>query len=152
MKMKLKHLSSIAEIFASIAVILSLVFVGIQLMEGNRVTKATVNELAVQSEIDMVTVFLDHSTIWDKIITGAPIEDEEMRQAILLFNIFMLDTESRYEQLRSGYLDPARWDGRLRLLPEVVSYPFYEVWRNSPGGRNHSDHFLALLDSMSSGK
>ena len=153
MKMKLKDLASVAEIIASIAVILSLVFVGLQLRDGNRVTRATANQLAVQSEIDVVTVFLTHSAVWNKIVTSTPIDDdEESRQAILLLNIFMLDTESRYQHFRSGYLDPATWESRQNILPEVVKYPAYEAWRNSPGGRNHSAHFLELLDSMSSDK
>ena len=153
MQMKLKHLASVAEIVASVAVILSLVFVGIQLREGNRVTRATANQLAVQSEIDMVTVFLDHAAVWNKIMTGAPIDDEEeMRQAILLLNVFMLDTESRYQHFLSGYLDSPSWEARLNILPEIVNYPVYEVWRSSPGGRAHSAHFLELLDSQPSGK
>ena len=152
MKVKLRKLASVAEIVASIAVILSLIFVGLQLSEGNRVTRATTYQLAVQSEIDMAIAFLDHASIWNMIITGEPIDDgEETRKAIILFNIFMLDTESRYQQFRSGYLEPASWEGRRKILPEVVEYPIYDVWRTSPGGRNHSARFLEFLDSLSSG-
>ncbi len=151
MKLKLSELASVAEIVASIAVILSLIFVGLQLSEGNRVTRATTNQLAVQSEIDMATAFLDHAGIWNKMISGVPIDDrEETRKAIILLNIFMLDTESRYQQFHSGYLEPASWEGRRAILPEVVEYPIYDRWRKSPGGRNHSAQFLELLDSLSS--
>ena len=100
----------------------------------------------------MASRFLDHASIWDKIITSVPIDDgEETRKAIILLNIFMLDTESRYQQFLSGYLEPASWEGRRDILPEVVEYPIYDVWRKSPGGRNHSAQFLELLDSLSSG-
>ena len=153
MKLKLPELASFAEIVASIAVILSLIFVGLELSEGNRVTRATTSQMAVQSEIDMATAFLEHADTWDKVIVGAPLDGgEETRVAIILFNILMLDTESRYQQFNSGYLDPSSWEGRKRIIPSLVSYPIYELWRNSPGGQNHSAEVLEFLDDVSSDK
>ena len=153
MKLKLSKLASVAEIVASVAVILSLIFVGLELSEGNRVTRASTTQLAVQSEIDMATAFLEYAHTWDMVIAGAPLNDgQETREAIILFNILMLDTESRYQQFKSGYLETSSWEGRRRILPSLVAYPIYDVWRDSPGGRNHSAEFLELLDSVSSDK
>ncbi len=93
MKRKLSELASIAEIIASVGVILTLIFVGLELSEGNRETRAATTQLVIKAEMDMVTVFIANANTWDKVVTGAPIaEGEEMRRAINLYNLSMLET------------------------------------------------------------
>jgi len=66
----------------------------------------------------MATAFLEHAATWEKVITGAPLDGgEETRKAIILLNIFMLDIESRYQQFKSGYLEPDSWEGAQENTP-----------------------------------
>jgi hypothetical protein len=153
MKTKLSELASIAEIVASIGVILTLLFVGLELQEGNRETRATTTQLVIKAEMDMVAVFVANAKTWDKVVTGAPLaEGEEMRTAINLFQLSMLETANRYAQYRSGYIDSSSWDGTLKALPAVMKLPVYEVWRESFGGQGQDTAFLELLDGFSPGK
>jgi len=148
----LSELASVAEILGLLAIVPSLIFVGVQLVRGNREARATTNELAVQFEINIATALLDNASIWEKVVTGAPLAaGEETRKAIILFNLLMLETASRYQQFISGYLEPESWEGRARILPALVEYPIYDVWRNSLGGKNQTASFLKLLESLKSG-
>lgn len=150
MKFKLSDLVSVAEIIASIGVIVSLIFVGFQLSEGNREARATTIQSTLSSEANMHYVLAEHAGIWDKVLTGAPLSDgEEMRRGIVLYNLMMTDSENRYYQFNSGYLDPQSWEGRLQSLSVLVRLPIFEIWRSTPGAMNHSADFLGLLDDMS---
>jgi hypothetical protein len=153
MKSKLPEIASIAEVVASVGVILSLIFVGFELNEGNRETRAATSQMVIQSEMDMVAVFIDNSEVWDKVVTGAPLSDgEETRRGINLFQLAMLETANRYKQYNSGYLELESWEGSLKILPALKKLPVYEMWRESYGAQGHDSEFLELLDNLSTGE
>ena len=97
----------------------------------------------------MVSVLIEHSATWDKVVTGAPLEPgEETRRAINLFQMGMLDSASRYRQFREGYLAQGVWDGQLATLPEMKKLPIYDQWRASFGGQSQDAEFLELMDRL----
>ena len=149
MKLKLQDVASVAEIVASVGVILSLIFVGLQLNEGNRETRAATTQSVLQTEMDMVKVFIDHSATWEKIIAGAPLAaGAETRKAINLYNLAMLESANRYLQFRSGYLEEKSWRGTARTLPGLKALSIYEEWRTSFGATGQDAEFLELLDGL----
>ena len=153
MNEKLSEWASVAEIVASIGVIVTLVFVGIELNDANREARAATQQMVIKTEMDMVAVFVANAGTWDKVVTGAPIDEgEEMRKAIALYNLAMLETANRYAQYRSGYIDMEQWENNLKSLPAVTRLPIYERWRQSFGGQGQDAAFLELLDSFAAGE
>ena len=51
--------ADIVEIFGSFAVVLSLIFVGVQLNSGNRVARAATIQASLQSEMDIMHAMAD---------------------------------------------------------------------------------------------
>ncbi len=99
--------------------------------------------------MEMIAVLTEHAAVWDKVVTGDPLASGvETRKGILLFKLFMTDSENWYLQFRAGYLVAQVWESRLAVLPEIVSLPFFEIWRPTPGAKNHSVDFLELLDNL----
>lgn len=99
--------------------------------------------------MDMVAVFIDHSSTWEKVVTGTPVgEGAEARKAINLFNLAMLESSNRYVQYRSGYLDEESWEGTFSTLPGLRLLPIYEQWRESFGGQGQDSAFLELIDNL----
>ena len=149
MTWKLSNVASIAEIVAAIGVICSLIFVGIQINEGNQETRAATIQAAAEGEAFLIATVLNHTGTWQKVVTGAPIEGgEEMRTAILLYNLVMTENENRFHQFYSGYLDSQAWQARLNTLKALAKLPIYETWRQSVGAQGHSADFLGLVDSL----
>ena len=149
MTWKLSNVASIAEIIAAIGVIFSLIFVGLQINEGNQETRAATTQAAADAEAFMIATMVNHSDTWDKVVTGAPLESgAETRKAIILYNLLMVESENRYHQFHSGFLATPTWEGRLLILQPTVKLPIFKIWRESYGGRGHSAEFLELLDSL----
>lgn len=147
--MNLSKLASIAEIVASIGVILSLIFVGLQVSDSNQETRAATMQAALDSEMFLGATMTNHPEAWEKVITGAPLEDDtERRLGNLLYNLLMVESENRFHQFNAGYLDPQTWEGRVSSLRPLVALPIYEFWRETPGGANHSADFLEFLDDL----
>jgi hypothetical protein len=149
MKLKLSEMASVAEIIAAIGVILSLIFVGLQINEGNLETRAATIQASADAEAFMIATMLNQSDTWHKVVTGAPFDnEEETRSAILLFNLLMTESENRFHQFNSGFLESQSWDGRVASLHPLVRLPIFEVWKESIGALNHSADFLDFLDSL----
>ncbi len=151
--MALDYYANIAEIVGVILVVVTLVFLTLQIRQNTRALRSTTIQSVMQSEVAMMSILVENADTWEKIISGMPLASgEETRRAIILFNVYMIDTESRYHQFKAGYLDAQPWDGRLGTLPYVVRLPIFELWRASPGGASHAADFLTLLDGLAEGE
>lgn len=129
-----------------------MIFVGYEIRDGNSETRSATVQSSLNSEMDLLGVLSLHASTWDKVMTDAPLDSgEEMRRGILLYNMLMTESENRFYQFNSGYLDSQSWEGCLASLEPLVRLPIYDVWRKTPGGVNHSLDFLELLTEIESG-
>ena len=142
MTRNLSDLASIAEILGAVAIVVSLIFVGFQINDGNREVRAATTQASLDTEMFLISELLDNAGVWEKVITGAPIaEGEETRTAILLMNMVMTMNENRFEQMNTGYLEPQPLN-----LNVVVRTDSWDIWRNSGGALNRSREFLEFVD------
>ena len=143
MNRNLSDWASIAEILGAAAIVISLIFVGLQISEGNRETRAASTQTALDSEMLLQATVLAHVDTWEKLATGVPLTDGvETRTGIILYNMLLTLNENRYLQMRAGYLE-----NRPQTLLGVVAWPFYEIWRESVGAESRSPEWLEYLDS-----
>jgi hypothetical protein len=144
----IEYYANVAEIVGVILVVVTLVFLTLEIRHNTRALRATTIQSVMQSEMALSNFLAEHAETWEKVLTGAQIEaGAEMRKAIIIFNVFMIDTENRYHQFLAGFLDAQSWESRKSTLPEMVQLPVFPAWRESPGGRSHAADFLALVDS-----
>jgi len=144
MKHSLSDWSSIAEIAAAFGVILSLIFVGLQIKEGNEETRASTMQVALETEMMFQAEILRYGDTWEKVATGVPITDPvEIRRGIILYNMMMTVHENRYHQYQAGYIDnlPAS-------LARIVKLPFFDSWRGSVGAGSRTRQYLELVDNL----
>ena len=145
MKLKLSDWSSIAEIVAAVGVILSLLFVGFQIQDGNRETRAATIQASLDSEMAFQAEIARYADTWSKIANGESLsEGEETRRGIALYGMLMTLYENRFHQFGSGYLDiePSYY------LSSAVNFQIYELWRVQGGARTRSPEFLQLADEL----
>jgi len=149
MNLLLSDYAAIAEIIASIAVILSLVFVGFQMRESNRAGRVNAVQTTWEFEMELAGKMADHAETWNKAVRGQEFSDDiELRRAIILFNMLMSESENRYFQYREGYLENSEWEARRRSLELLVKLPVFLEWQKSISARNHSDAFLAMVKTL----
>ena len=139
--MSLQDWGAIGELLGGVAIIVSLLYVGLQIKHGNRETRANTLQATLDSEMSLQAEAMRYAGTWDKIVTGDHLADgEETRRAILLYNMMMTLYQNRYYQFKTGYLD------HPPFTEEVVTFPMYEIWRGSGGAKNRSAEFLEFLD------
>jgi len=139
--MSLQNWGAIGELLGGVAIIVSLLYVGLQIKHGNRETIAATLQAILDSEMSFQVEAMRYAGTWEKVVTGVHLADgEETRRAILLYNMLMTLYQNRYFQFKTGYLDyPPETE-------DAVTFPIYEVWRASGGAENRSPEFLKILD------
>jgi len=143
MKLKLTDWASVAEILGAFAIVVSLLFVGFQINDSNRETRAATAQSALDLEMLFETQIAQFAGTWDKVITGMPLADgEESRRGIVLFNMMMTLNENRFVQMKSGFLEV-----QPDALAEGVNWPIYQTWQQSGGYRSRSREFRDFLES-----
>jgi hypothetical protein len=145
----IEYYANVAEIVGVILVVVTLAFLTLEIRHNTRALRATTIQAVMQSEMALSNFLAEHADTWEKVLTGEPLEaGAEMRKAIIIFNVFMIDTENRYHQFLTGFLDAQSWESRKSTVPEMVRLPVFPAWRQSPGGRSHAGDFLAFIDGI----
>ena len=145
MKEKLQEYALLAEIISAVVIVISLFFVGFQIQDGNRETRAATVQAQLNAEMNFQSEILRYANIWDKVSKGEQLDEgEEFRRALILYNMMMALNENRYEQFKAGYLD---------AVPSIevnglIDLPIFNQWISSPGGNSRSPDFLEYIDSL----
>lgn len=148
MKLGLAELT-VTELVGTTAVVLSLIFVGVGIRESNLEARAATVQSSLNSEMHLQEMLMLYAAEWDKVLSGEPLEaGEENRKAIILFNMLITESENRFYQVNSGYLDAQNWDGRVDTYVSLLQLPIYEQWKMSPGAKSHTAEFLGVLESL----
>lgn len=142
MKQKLQEYALVAEILGGLAIVISLLFVGFQISDGNREARAATKQAVVDSEMFLQSHLLLYANIWENVVIAGDMSDEvETRRGIVLFNMMVAQDEFEFQMQDVGYLHQSE-----SLGVTFASNSFLEVWRKSPGAIGRSPDFLEVVD------
>ena len=134
MKFKLTDWASLAEIFSALAVIISLIYVGIQVNDGTRaVRSSSVHDasLAVQNwYLELGSNPQMGELFYRAMMSEKPLEDHEEYQFLLGFHSLYLGFQNNYLMFKEGTLDASTLDGFINVMVAVRHTPGFErFWR-----------------------
>ena len=134
MKLKLSDWASVAEILGSVAVIISLIYVGVQVNDStNAVRSASVNDasIAVQSWYQQVGSDPQTSELFYKaIMSEKPLPNHEEFQFIIVFHGLFLGFQNSYLMAQEGTLKIETVDAFSNVILGVKDTPgFRRFWR-----------------------
>ena len=154
--MNVQDWGAIAEIIGAAAVVISIVYLSIQIRSNTRATKAganfdathswaTINELVSGYDPSFLKLVLDSykaDTEWESI-------DELNRMRIsLLHRALFQKLEGQYYLYTSGYLELDLWKKRCSWAAGLVKLPFYAKWWEDEKQLSiYSDRFIEAIDS-----
>lgn len=142
-------IGAVGEIVGAVAVIVSLVYLSVQVKHTNKLARNASTQSVIASEATFASILLQHAGVWNKVISGESFVDAiEEREGIILFNLYLLDTENRFRQWKNGFLEDQSWQGREKMLDKMVILPIYKIWKKSLSVASYSKDFLDLLDEV----
>lgn len=149
--MKLKKYALIAEIFGGLAVVIGLVFVGLELRQNTLMQRVTATQTLVvdyEYAVDLLAkdeaaacIYVRGSNGLDN-LTGI----ERYQFFVMWFHLLRAAEQLHYYSLE-GMVDQRIWRGFQRQLDEVVRYPgvqqYWELRRDW-----YSDEFQLFIDQI----
>jgi len=148
-KLKLSDWASIAEVVSAIAVVISLVYVGIQINENTGETRAANRQLLItRSHLGtMAAAGPESSAIFAKVTVGTALTPTELAQYGFLMRTVLYDVQEAYLLYREGRLDEEYWNTRAAVaLAFLAPAPARDSYhRDRSIGAFHTD-FVEWLD------
>lgn len=139
--MDLESLAHLADIAASVAVVLSLIFVGIQVRQNTRAIRATTYNAVVHNSIAILTPMYANAEFTEYLVRVQSNPDAATPAEKLRFHINMLTAfrhwDNLYYQFRNGMLEAEMWQSYNHTMTGWISN---RAWR---------DWFLANTQSFS---
>jgi hypothetical protein len=143
-KEKLQEYALVAEILGGIAIVISLLFVGFQITDGNRETRAATTQSVLDAEMYFQTQLISNADVWEKVVYGGDMSDiVETRKAIALFNMMVTQNDVLFQMQKSGYIEYSEIEVGGFAAPN-----FLKVWRQSPGANTRSPEFMEMVDNQ----
>ena len=104
-------ISAIAELLGALAVIVTLIYLAVQLRQQNTVTKAQIEQQRADSVIQLATVLsitenriLYTKVMLDRSLTPADLSEEENIHLKIILSPLRANFENTYQQFQSGYI------------------------------------------------
>ena len=122
--MTIADLANIAQIVGSIAVIASLIFVGLQIQQNTRVTRATALQMNADYWLNYFTLLADKelSQVYSKGALGrGDLEGAQFGQFFFLCRATFMGCENQHHQYLSGLLDADAYKGYEATIREQIA-------------------------------
>jgi len=150
--MKLDRIHQISEIVASIAIVASLVFVGLQVNQNTNALRNAAAQSNSESWQDLTLTLATNpqlAEIWSKSVRKQDDVPFEMTGDMLQLAIYcganLKSMESNYHQWLNGNLDDELFQAaREAFVFELESQPLYEVILNGFGQRLYTQRFVSF--------
>jgi hypothetical protein len=135
--MTLEELSYLSQIVGVVAVLASLIFVGLQVRQNTKALKATSHHAITDSFNVINTLIMSDPKVarrWRLGLAGAEGIDEDERSSIDMMMLgYMRIFETLYYQYKSGTMEAKLFEAELNTLKWAVTNPgFVAWWPNNP--------------------
>lgn len=154
MKFKIKKIAHIAEIFGGVAVLISLLFVGVQLKESTKATRSSTAAATISNISDWyVTMGTDEessASFWRFLADPESMTKEERLQHIYVVHGLILTFQNSYFLAQEGTLDIRIHESINQALIGVKDQPgFILFWesRKSIFFQEYQEYVDAILQS-----
>ena len=149
--MTLEELAYISQIVGVVAVLASLIFVGLQIRQNTKALKAKSHHAVTDSFNAINNIILSDPTVarrWRLALEGSKELDEDERISVdfmLLANMRIFET--LYYQYTNGTLDKKLFDAELKTLKWSVTFPGVQTWW-ATNPISLSAEFRAFIDGL----
>jgi hypothetical protein len=147
--MKLKKLSSLAELVSAIAIVVTLGYLAIETNQNTAAVQAGVRQAMLANDLELIRMLVDYPVI----ITGrsgdADLSDEELVRIHGNILAVVRIRESQWLQYQNGALDERTWRTYQSAIPTVLSTEFMRSWwRNRTSLGQFDEGFVAHVDKL----
>jgi len=119
--------SAIAEILSSIAILVTLVYLTIEIAQNKAILQANSRQAQQASDSESLSQVLDAPELWLNLSNPNMTDSEKVRLSAYLIS-FVVRRQTAWLQFQAGAIDEATWAGNQFGLLDVLSYSESRKW------------------------
>ncbi len=142
--MKFADWKEFAELIGIVAIVASLLFVGLQLKQGHEIALATQYQARAEATQNLHLAGIDAD--WTIPLLRNKVSDEVSARDINLWLWLWIQMDNHYYQYQSGFLEESAWQAQLQNIKEAYSFcnaRFVYEWRK----KGLRSEFVELVES-----
>lgn len=146
--MKLEKLSATAELVSSIAIVVTLVYLTVEVRQNTEALNAQSRQSVLTSAQTELFVSLEHPELVMALAKPEPLTTEENIEVDAFLTAALRAREFSWLQFRSRLIDEAQWNTELAVIRSIMSSPHARLWWNRLGRTYVSAEFSEFLDGV----
>ncbi len=143
----LDKIHKVGELAAAVAVVTSLIFVGLQIRDNTIASEAATYQASVAYDIELLSNVAGNADLarifyayaWEP---SDNLDGTELLQAQWHFTAVLRHLENLYFQHQSGMLSEASWESRSALMRATIQNPGFEKFLRGVTVRSFSGEFI----------
>ena len=143
--MKFAEWKEIVELIGIVAIVASLLFVGLQLKQSQEIALATQYHARAETTQNLHLAGIESD--WTIPVLRDKISDEVPAGDINLWLWFWIQMDNHYYQYQAGFLEEAAWHAQLKNIEEAYAFcnaRFVYEWRK----KGLRSEFVAVVESL----
>ena len=140
--------SAVAEILSSVAILITLVYLVVEIQQNAEATQAETRQAILDSDQQYLELYIDSPEL-SVLQFKADLSDEERIRLSYLLITFVRMRESNWLQYENGTLDEVTWRAYQGSIVAVLSAPqARRWWQNFGVERIFDSEFISLVDEL----
>ena len=120
----------VIEIISVLAIVLSLVFLGLEVNQSNTLAKASIRQSLNETDMDVYEMRMDKEAITRahyKIDADLPLDDYEQYMMIQFQTFNFRDFDNSFYQYRLGLFDENNWQAYRRIIKKLLEDRYVRI-------------------------
>ena len=145
--MNLEQYVQVAELIASVAVVVSIVYLGLQVRQSTRVNSATARHALSQFALEFSMFKAEHADRLAKVTSQVDLSDGDLVFRSFNHMMIFLHAETYFHHYELGLMPAKHWNGYVKYVTDYLSTPGVdEFW--SDVGPAFSVDFSKWVDEL----
>ena len=149
--MNLGDFSSVANLASNLAVLVSLLFLGLQVRQGNRNQRSLMQQGRTGRNVELLTRLTEPALaeLMSRAVRNEELTDAECYQLYGYMTSVFWSYEDCFLQFRAGMLDAQSWSSDNTTLKRLLANPVYRaVWKAARGALG--EDYRSFVDGLAS--
>lgn len=131
--MNLESIALLSEILASIAVVITLVYLAKQVRQSTRVNRASARHSLSEFAFELSKFRAEHSDRWAKVMHENELSDGDLEFRNWNHMMLLLHAETYYHHYKLSLMPNNHWDNYAKFIVAVLNSPGFEDYWNEVG-------------------
>ena len=146
--MTLEQGANLAEIFGVIIVVITLIYLSVQVRQGTELLRSESRQALVTNDLASLAANFNNADVFAKYVSGEELSAEDQLRLSFMFTLDLRNREFEYFQYANGLLDEQAWLAYRHVVLVNHSTGLGREWWDQIGRGLVDPKFADLVDEM----